>query len=242
MSDRDITPIHLKAQHARANSQWWKNCCIGGITFSTRKQLETHIRSIVNSVPNGKPLSEDNRDFMMAVLQHHPDFVEKVQGAYAIVVDKPDVEHPAQRCFWFHRTDGSRIDISWHVALNGSHRTKLSDLNTAMRNAVNYQVEEERSLQSGTACQICGEKVHAGDMDHKGVSFAQIRDLWLGEQQLDVKLVDVGTSADFADKTLKADWAEFHRIWADLRLIHPECHKAVTNSVRFEHGQKGATA
>lgn len=222
--------------------KWWKNCCIRGTQFSTRKQLEARIRSIVDSVPNGMPLSDDNRDFMMDVFQHHPDFAEKAIGAYAIVVDKPDVEHPTQRCFWVVKTDGSRIDISWHVALNASHRTKSADLNTAMRNAVRYQVTEARALQSGTECYVCGEKVQTGEIDHKGTSFAQIRDLWLGEQLFDVELVDVGTGSDFADKALKADWADFHRMWADLMLIHPDCHKSITRSARFQHGQNGVAA
>ena len=205
---------------------WWKGCCIRGLGFSTKKQLAKHIREIVDSVENGIALSDYDHDFMMDILQHHPEFETKAQGSYKIVVDSP-VEFPKQRCFWLVKLDESRIDISWLVALDAKPRGAVADLSSALRHAVRDQILAARDAQLGGTCGVCGKTVLAGDVDHSGVSFAEIRDMWL-LTQVAVPLVDIGVTSDLADAAQKADWQDFHSLWADLRFLHTECHKKVT--------------
>jgi len=205
---------------------WWKNATIRGITFNTRKELEAHIRGIVNRAEIDVALSDEDYDFMMDVLSHHPEFWEKAQGAYDIVVRVNRGDHFTTKGFWFLKTDKPAVDISWPVALDAKHRSYGRMLREAARHAVAKQIQQFRD-GGGRVCAICGAHVGRDDthVDHAAPYwFERLVTMWFGEGVSDVALTDTGLHAVFTDPGESARWQEFHEMFAVLRVTHSACN------------------
>lgn len=204
---------------------WWKNTTIRGITFKTRKELELHIRSIVNQAEIDAALPDADFDFMMDVLQHHPEFHEKATGAYDIVVRINKGIHFSNRGLWFLRADGSEMDISWPVALNAAPPSYGRMLRDAARYAVHLQIQAFRD-KGGHKCAICGGAVDRKNVhvDHRPpYTFEALVVKWFGDVK-DVAFDDTGLHPVFTDPLVAKAWQDFHELFSSLQITHASCN------------------
>ena len=211
---------------AQATKPWWKNATIRGVTFTTRKALETHIRGIINAAQINVPLSDGDNDFMMDVLQHHPEFEEKAYGAYDIVVRINRGIHFSNRGLWLLRCDGTEVDISWPVALDAKPTSHSRLMRDAARHAIHPQIQAFRD-KGGHVCAICGKPVSRQDthIDHTPpYTFENLFTQWFASDGVDIDLDDTGLHPVFSSPAVSMAWQHFHAAFAVLQVTHGKCN------------------
>ncbi len=96
----------------------------------------------------------------------------------------------------------------------------------SMRNAVSSQLKDFRdSLELPVTCYLTGKSIRRGmrtDVDHVGLSFAEIADSFIRLNSLtytDVSLTGPPTAKKFKDEVLWKDWKLYHEAKARLSLV-----------------------
>lgn len=205
---------------------WFKTEGVNGVLFPTKKVLVEAMRSIINPAPLDSPLSEADTKFVLGVLSHHPEWIEKSGcGVMAVEVRMNRGEHFANRGLWLVLLDGSEVDISWLVAIDAAPLSRARLLRDAARHAISDQIRAARDA-APAVCAICGMACSrsTAHVDHEPpYTFEAIFSDWLSVQK-DVALDDKGLHAVFADSSVVADWQDFHALFASLRLTHAACN------------------
>src|SRR5690606_14591860 len=97
------------------------------------------IKEILNRRKIGKDyISGDDLKHVMSILKNHSDFMLK-QGCGISRVFSDNTKY-GNRCFFFERTDGSIIDISYTHALKP--KNKLDDIKSACRSAIRPVIKD----------------------------------------------------------------------------------------------------
>ena len=87
-----------------------KPLLIGRIAFDTQNEAREFIREVLNTATWGAPLKGDIHEFALNLLDRHPRATEKIGcGVSYVTVDS---DSNGDRCFYIHRTDGSKHDSS----------------------------------------------------------------------------------------------------------------------------------
>lgn len=87
-----------------------KSYAIAGLHFNSQTELREYIRSILHKYPLGAKLNAADSQFALALLELHPDKVQKKgSGVVSISVGGTEWDN---RCFYVHRTDGSYDDFT----------------------------------------------------------------------------------------------------------------------------------
>ena len=132
-------------------------------------------------------------------------------------------------------TDRKKREAYWKL-IEGR---KLSD---QMRTMVADQVVLMRRGPTGykiPKCVYCG--VLAEEMNHEGIDFYEIRDMFLANPPGSLETADDsvdGAGVRFADPVVHQAWRDFHLVHARLEPVCVPCHRAYTASRK----KLGATA
>lgn len=223
---------------------WYKTEGVNGVLFPTKKALVEAMRSIINPAVLNTSLSESDTKFVIAVLSHHPEWVEKSGcGVLAVEVRMNIGEHFANRGLWMVLLDGSEIDISWPVAIDAVPLSRERLLRDAGRHAISDQIRAARDVGS-TMCAICGGNLDrsSAHVDHEPpFTFESIFSGWL-DAHPDVELDDTGLHPRFSYPVVAADWQAHHALFASLRLVHAKCNLSqgtrVTKNAPGESGSQ----
>lgn len=90
---------------------------LGGVTYGTRKAVETKAKEILHNFAENEPIDGPEGEFLADLLRLHPKAAEKVgPGIREIYI----VKQQFSRCFFVRRTDGSEIDFSIKKCLDGA--------------------------------------------------------------------------------------------------------------------------
>src|SRR5207302_2941873 len=108
---------------------------IGRIEFETQGEAREFIRETLNTVTWGTPLEGDAHEFVLNLLDRHPRAIEKIGcGVSHITVDS---DGNGDRCFYVHRTDGSKHHFSYQKSLAGK-----DNIRSMVLGALNRAVDE----------------------------------------------------------------------------------------------------
>lgn len=77
-----------------------------------KSEIQQHASSIFQSNVHGVPLGSDEQAFALALLEFHPDKIEKVGLGITSIVVNPNPDAFNTSCFWLVRSDGTEIDFS----------------------------------------------------------------------------------------------------------------------------------
>lgn len=109
----------------------------------------------------------------------------------------------------------------------------FNSVKAAMRDGISTQMKEFRSsVKLPALCPITGKELKRGhkiDVDHSGISFAEIADCFLignGLVYTDIALVGPPTAKRFRDSELWARWKDFHLSQANLSLVCSSANRA----------------
>ena len=86
-------------------------------TFAKAGDARQFYSAMLQRYGLGARLSDEDTAQVIALLNRHDEKAEKVGCGIAHFSVDPAPDYPDQRCFWITRTDGSRIDISYHHCL-----------------------------------------------------------------------------------------------------------------------------
>lgn len=200
--------------------------------FKTKGEIESKIRAIVASYPDGSFLSEDDTDFMVSVFKNHPEWLDKLGvGINRVRVDRARIASRIgiTRCFYIHRLDGSHDDISWHACLRPP--TKKQDFAQAARHEIESQrADFKATVQYGTECDVCTNQLVKGltHIDHAPPNtFRALIDGFIEAYQIDVdnfQTVDAHTLTLFKDRKVAQSWQQWHMDRAELRAVCRKCN------------------
>ena len=218
---------------------------IGSAEFSSRTALERHARSVVEKYASGELMSDEDRDFMLNLIQarHKKPETKILQGLEDQIVGVK-VRHGdglphygtavtnRNHCFVAY-ADGGEIDFSWKRCCTGDF-SHDDDVNRAMRRAVAPQVHDYKILRFGphrggsVTCDATGVAVAWNEcqIDHYPLTFVAVRDRFLAAEQTTIAAIQVKPDGRggcvMADDGLLLRWQLFHQAEATLRLVSTE--------------------
>ena len=210
--------------------KWWKDPGVAGEIFDTKKALEQRIRDINKAASLDTPLAADDQNFLIAVLQHHYQWVEKRGAGISHLEIRLNSGHGYKptRGIWIVRADGTAVDISWVVALKpGGESSPKENVLAAARREIESQIVECRNSEVGQDCPVCGEPLVDGlHVDHRSPrTFDKLFGDWMADRSHTFEAIEVedfGLYALFEDRGVAEDWQKYHCVNADLRLVHAE--------------------
>ena len=201
---------------------------LNGKKYTKTKALAV-LKEILNKYYIGDTLNECDFRTVVDVLEYHPERDDKVGcGIKSIQIVKEEVY--GHRRFDLVRTDGSRQDFSYIKSLQ-SDNLHFKDVMNAMRFCVLDQVRGFKNDAYGNKkyvrCAITGLNMQKKDAhtDHKPpLTFDMLVFNFLRERQLRIEDIQVEDTAfvsclDLADKTIKAEWQQYHEENAQLQVV-----------------------
>jgi hypothetical protein len=204
---------------------------LGTEIFRTKEAANAYIQEILYRYQDGQELGEDDLEFMIEVLKHHPRADEKIGvGVRGIRVQREAQWGTMQ--FAVIRTDGSDTDFSFKKCLYPVSRLQV--FKKACRDLVANRIKQFRYAQfaraeSGTLlCPITGETMTriGSHVDHvPPQTFDALVERFINEDRIDVNGVEITGLADgemrkgFADAMLAERWRAFHEKHARLRVV-----------------------
>lgn len=222
---------------------------IGGVRFATKTAAENYIRGILSRYGPMQPLVGEDLQFVVAVLEMHPNRDVIVDcGIKRIVVQHLNDKHGGRR-FLLIRTDSSMRDFTWRNAL--TPKTARSRLMKACRWAVREQVKDfrEKAFAGGPVltCEVSGSQITQSDSDVDHIpprTFERLVAAWLKSVGLEedgvafVPVVGYEQADRWEDVFLEENWREYHRTHAHLRVIHPWANRSTVRKAANSVGNE----
>ena len=202
---------------------------LGGATFSTKAQIESHARAVLAATPDGRRVTDEP---VLALLAAHPDWSQRVIGLSFVTTGRAMFHGISSRCFMTVRY-GSPEPITFKHSLarllpGGQVRPfdrkadHLARVAAAARAAVLDQV---RAMHAPPGFEVD----HAPPMTFAVLLREFVRQegrcLWHYEVHGGGEGVEV--RRQFADAELSARWQRFHAERAVLRVLPRETHLLV---------------
>lgn len=198
----------------------------------TKAQIRRQLQEIISRNRDSK-LKGDDLSFAISILRSHPNWLEKVGPGLASI--SVHCTRYNNYCFFINRTDGTRVDISYLVALKGEpksleveHRARAL---SAMRRCVEplsrafYLSERHEEM----ACALCGAPLYdsMAHVDHVE-PFVEIASSFAGMQGgfsaiLTQESRD-GMGHSMSDEDMAGDWFAYHQMRATLQILCPTCN------------------
>ena len=213
---------------------------VGGITYSTIKDIREKAQSIMNGAPMNCGLIGDDFAFMHALLKYHPEAEQKFGvGLDKLIVMRP-IRYPNTRCLYIERVDGTGTDVSWGACLKPNNN-KI-DRVRAFREAIDYQIQAFRYDQLKTLryCPYTNEQLtrYNNHVDHEyPLTFNILVKNFLNDIGITIGEVEITPAEDnqFApvliDPVFTDAWRYYHLTHAKLRLI--------SKTANLSHAKKG---
>lgn len=205
---------------------------INGEAFTTKKDLQERVRSILWSYKDGDAVNMFDTPFLLALFDQHPDAEQKIGvGVNHIEVRRNPVYTQTQG-FWIVRTDGTETDISYLECLTPTPHSKRFE--RACRVAVEPSTMAFKQVFFDNAigiqpCPLTGDVLtfigshvdHVAPQTFKSLLADFVRDMSLDIEkiQVDGRGIDGVVQDTIADESLRRQWIQYHNEHAVLRVI-----------------------
>lgn len=207
---------------------------IAGEVFESRAAVKRRVRPMLKQVGL---LAEADDAFMQALLMRHRRAVQKV-GVGVRRIRTWKVPPYNTIGFYIERIDGTGTDFSYLQCIEPDTTTDW--FVAACRTAVVPQVLEAREIAFANNriinCPVTGQPITRANshVDHAPPwTFKAIVDAFVQEHEIDVELVpllgrtDNETVKSFAEPEAARLFAEFHRSFAQLRVVSEQANLSV---------------
>jgi hypothetical protein len=213
---------------------------VSDIGFPTKAALQEYVKGILNNTAG--EVDTIHLPFLTDLFERHQDALQKIGMGIATVRVRLAMPYKT-RCFEIERVDGSRTDISYLECLKPS--TAKQWFPAACRTAVADQIQEHKDAAFGAAdsipCAITGEMVtretchvdHAPPWAFTEIVAAFIRANW----HIDINKVaytdgDNVVESSFAEPKTAAEFAQFHKERAVLRVVSKRANLSILRRMR----------
>lgn len=208
------------------------NAHVQPIRGGTQKARILYVRAAVNTL--GECMITPQHDYFAMfdeLMQRHHNRAEKIGCGIA------SFEIGRSRwggfTLYIHRTDGSRVDVSWRHCCTGRAPTPRSCLLTAMRYAILCQTNATAHSQK-LVCAHCGmltTRAMDCQVDHKNPAFATLADDFIAETTYRPTVFDDDPDCHtcrfqqtVADQEFSTQWKAYHADHAVLQVLCVDCH------------------
>jgi hypothetical protein len=197
-----------------------------------------HVRDAIGVCDSIKTLDPEVYEWFADLFTRHPGYPPKVEGMVDLMT-KFNVRYKNNLEFHMQWYDGSLRDISPFKCVRKNR--KSSRYSEAMRSAVEFQIQEFRTLSAKT-CAKCGtcSPPEGGDfeVDHHHPQFIQLVSEFL-------KSVGVSAPLEFdalesnvhcfkeEDREYAEAWSSYHSKNANLRLLCWRCNRTRSKVVKL---------
>ena len=209
-----------------------KEVRVGSHCFRSASQLTDYVKKLVARYPVNAFTSEDDTEFLKALVSKHHEAKEKIGCGIRTFQFKINPVFKICTSVFIVRTDGSEIDFSWKVCINGPP-SQSAQVKKALRSSIAEQIShfKKENFPNGIAhCAISGERLtwNACNVDHCGPrTFQVLVDEWMTEENLlfeDIKVQNGKFIWEMLDSRQRNSWLKFHSVNAKLRLLSPSEH------------------
>lgn len=204
---------------------------IAGRAFDTQKDLAAYVSALLRRYRPPVRLSGDDGAFMADLALRHPSAEIKIGcGCAAIWVRRNGAFGTG---FYIERTDGTFVDFSYKQCIRPF--THASKAKFAFRRAIDDQVIAVKRAAFGAAdairCAETGEPItwETAHVDHEPpLTFAVLLAEYTRLRAIDLNTIELyepkGGIGKLLPPYMEADWAEWHRQHARLRVISAEAN------------------
>lgn len=204
---------------------------IAGRFFETQKDLAAHVSALLRRERPPARLEGEDAALMGDLLLRHPSAERKIGcGVKAIWIKRNGTFGSG---FYVERIDGTLVDFSYKQCLRPF--THASKAKFAFRRAIDSQVIAVKVAAFGSTesiiCPETGEPItwETAHVDHEPpLTFAALLVEYTRLRAIDLNTIDLYEPGDGIGKLLppaiEADWAEWHRRHAALRVISAEAN------------------
>lgn len=204
---------------------------VAGQLFETQKDLAAHVGAILRTYRPPARLEGEDADLMADLLLRHPSAERKIGcGVRAIWIRR---NGPFGSGFYVERLDGTFEDFSYKQCLRPF--THASKAKFAFRRAIDSQVIAVKTAAFRGAdsilCAETGEPItwETAHVDHEAPdTFARLLETYCAERGIDLDAIELyepkGGIGKLLPPAIEADWAEWHRQHARLRVISAEAN------------------
>jgi len=206
-----------------------KPLSIGRFAFDTQTEAMDFVREVLNAAIWSQPLTGEVHEFALSLLERHPRASQKIGcGVEHFTVDN---DENGSRCFYVHRTNGTRDHFSYLKSLKGQ-----DDVRSLVVGALNRAIDEQiwnfrdRQLQNGPLiCSYTGQSITKDSyhVDHHNPTFLELYRAWMTQQSLGFENVEISEGCDneigrrMMNPSQIASWQQYHRNQARLRMLSP---------------------
>lgn len=189
------------------------------------KKLKDYLREILHTYELGTFVSEGDSKILKVVVSRHPRAIEKMgTGIVGFTVEDGTY---GNRCFYVHRSDGTKTDFSFLKCFG----KKNDDFSSACRRAVEPSTIQFRTtLPDAFDCPILDIPITSTTchIDHAPPNtFRQIVKAFVLENSIDTSSVEYdrsGIGVSFKDQEMRDSFIKFHDDRAQLRGISKEAN------------------
>ena len=187
-----------------------------------------------NYQANSIVANQDEISFLFSIFELHSDWdLKKGVGIKSISVIETRFNN---KCFQINRTDGSYTDISFKESITNT--SKKSTVKKACRTAIRDQVDifRNRNVTYGVSrCPFTDEVLTEGNthIDHYDLTFDEMFNLWIIEQNFDYLLSKVNKTNDnslttrFTDDVIIDGFILFHNSKCKLRAVSKNANLSI---------------
>jgi hypothetical protein len=209
-----------------------KPIIFGKYQFRTKKSAKEEIQRRINKYEVGDIVTSEDSLFFSGLFKLHDEYKEKVGlGIKHIQVER---DFHKNRCLYIHRTDNTKIDISWvHCVKPASIKSTVS---VAFRRAVMDSIIAFKysCISQGCHCPVLDislnfENSHAAYIDPSfdillGDFLKQTGNTFDSIELENPKPEDNDQRGILKDQNLKVAWQNYHKINAKLELWSVEAN------------------
>lgn len=207
---------------------------LNGVEFNSQQQAIAYFQEMLNRYTDGQIIVGADHDMLLALLQRHPDADQKIGcGVRRFYRDKTDKPYS---CFWLERTDGSKTDFSYRMAIRGKKKSLSQEFSAGCRSAIQADLqayrarffEEFADAAGRVRCQLTGEPIslYESHVDHEApLTFQRLVADFIAENQLEITPEMLSTVEDqqfqttIVDAELREQFRRYHNEKAKLRVI-----------------------
>jgi hypothetical protein len=202
-----------------------------GIEYHSKSAVAEVCRSIIARNYGKLSLSVKDAQFVGQLFERHPDYLEKSSPGISGFMVATDTRWGTTRHFVAMRTDGTFIDFSWKICIDGQLPSRRVCVLAAMREAVADQILAFREKAFGRdyqlICPITGRIVTIEDshVDHAlPKTFVSLADFWLMAEKKSFETIKLcraqdGYGWELSDSLECKSWQSFHARNASLRMV-----------------------
>ena len=200
---------------------------------SFKKYVENLIYNEIDICDDIKNKYPSQYNILIKVLERHPDYDEKSKNMCNIKIVQDKLNKKAYKILIVKKE--GEIDISWHCAITGEHKSLKHELMSAMRNSIVPQVLDfkKKTLQ---LCVLCGggNVMHVDHNDEMNSAFDEISGNFIKIMkneniEIPTKFGDTNDETHrrcflLDDNYFELRWIDYHKEHANLRMLCDKCN------------------